>query len=296
MVDQSPLPEAPRAQDKQRRDSWGRQVKKALTRALLALNWAVVPRLYMAWMWLVFRTSRVEDVGLDIEQLRPAYGGAVGALWHDEVVTVAYAFRKYHGHTLASHGDFGELITRMLQMCNFTVFRGGSSSGRSRRSTQVLNDMIEHMNANENVIYGITVDGSKGPPYRMKKGACIVASQCAKPLFIERTWFRSYARLANWDRTLVPMPFNRIVHAFAGPYLPPPPDSPDEDIEAFRRHVENELLELTFHVRGLLEESPRPDRLQNYPEGWQPSWGDSPELVRDFAPLPSRSPQKGQTG
>ena len=33
--------------------------------------------------------------------------------------------------TLASRGDFGELVTRMLELCDFEVFRGGSSSGRS---------------------------------------------------------------------------------------------------------------------------------------------------------------------
>jgi lysophospholipid acyltransferase (LPLAT)-like uncharacterized protein len=241
--------------------------------------------MYMGWMWFVFRTSRVQTVGLDIEELRPAYGGAVGALWHDEVVTVAYAFKRFHGHTLASRGDFGELIARMLQLCNFTVFRGGSSSGKSRRSSEVLDDMVDCMNENANVIYGITVDGSNGPAYRVKRGACVVAARCRKPMFTERTWFRWYVRLPTWDRTLIPMPFNRIVHAFAGPFLPPAPDSGEAALERFRGRIENELLELNYYVRGLMEEVPRSDLLENYPAGWQPSWGSAPQLVRAFEPI-----------
>jgi lysophospholipid acyltransferase (LPLAT)-like uncharacterized protein len=264
-----------------------RRFKKSIRRFFLTLALATLPRMYMAWMWFVFRTSRVETIGLDIEELRPAYGGAVGALWHDEVVTVAYAFRRFHGHTLASTGDFGELIARLLRLCNFTVFRGGSSSGRSRRSTDVLDDMIRCMNETPNVIYGITVDGSNGPPYRVKKGACVVATRCQKPIFTERTWFRSYLRLPSWDRTLVPMPFNRIVHGFAGPFLPPPVNSGEEALEEFRARIESELLELTYYVRGLIEETPLADRTRNYPDGWQPSWGSSPRLVRPFAPMPA---------
>lgn len=262
-----------------------RRIRRALASFLMAIALAVAPRLYMWWMAFTFKTSKVEFLGVDLAEVRDAYDGAIAVLWHEEVVTVSYAFQKFHAHTLASRGDLGELISRTLAMCNFTVFRGGSSTGRSRRSTEVLETMIERMQSRDDVIYGITVDGSMGPAYRMKKGACFIATACQRPIVLERTWFRRYFRLPTWDRTLVPLPFNHIVHVFRGPYLPPARDAGPEAIEAFRQHIEAELLELTFHTRGRFEPRPAKDRLRGYPEGWQPRWPPDPELALPFEPI-----------
>src|SRR5205085_5825365 len=43
----------------------------------------------------------------------------------------------------------------------------------------------------------------------------------------------------------IPLPFNRKVALAAGPYWIPP-DADQETVEAFRLHIENELLELTY--------------------------------------------------
>ena len=44
----------------ERKRSFQRRAKKALRRALMALGLYTVPYLYVAYMWLVYRTSRVE--------------------------------------------------------------------------------------------------------------------------------------------------------------------------------------------------------------------------------------------
>src|SRR5205085_5776517 len=59
---------------------------------------------------------------------------------------------------------------------SFTVFRGGSGS-KSRR-TSVLRELIEHMNSSPQVIYGLTVDGSRGPVHRVKPGCVAIARAC----------------------------------------------------------------------------------------------------------------------
>ncbi|MGH7859147.1 MAG: lysophospholipid acyltransferase family protein, partial [Candidatus Binatia bacterium] len=213
-------------------------------------------------------TSTVEDIGCSPELIRDHYGRGVIALWHDEVFFVAYAFGRFRGHTLASHGDFGEVITRMLQLCNFEVFRGGSSSGRSRRAPGVVGDMIEHMNRHTGVLYGITVDGSRGPAYRMKTGAMRVARACRAPVLVEKTWCRRYFRLRTWDRTIVPLPFNRIVHVYAGPFVPPPDAYDPTSFDSFCQMIQNELLEVTYFARTLIEDPSAPELLENFPVGW----------------------------
>jgi lysophospholipid acyltransferase (LPLAT)-like uncharacterized protein len=159
---------------------------------------ATVPALYVAYMWVVWLTSRVEDCGFGtLPAVRDQYGGFVGMLWHEEVFSVAWAYRSMKPHTLASRGDSGDIISRILSRCGFVVFRGGSSRRASRRRTEVLGEMIHHMKSTNRVVYGITVDGSNGPGHEVKPGALVIARECKKPIMLVRTWARWNIRLRH---------------------------------------------------------------------------------------------------
>ena len=105
--------------------------------------------------------------------------------------------------------------------------------------------MIARMQEQPGVAYGITCDGSKGPPYVVKPGSIQIAHACHKPMIPARTWCRRRIQLKGWDRAVIPLPFNHIVQAFVGPYFPPVDCDRPEVLERFRQHLENELLELT---------------------------------------------------
>lgn len=235
----------------------------------IALATIVLPRLYMLYMGLVRVTSHEDGSRLD-EVLFGAvnrHDRAVAALWHQEVFTVAYNYRHFHGHTLASVSDFGEVISEMLRLCNFVVFRGGSGSKSRRRD--VLGDLIEHMETTPRVIYGLTVDGSQGPAYRMKPGCVTIARACRAPIVLVRTHYRRGITLATWDRTQVPLPFTRRLTLASGPYWIAP-DADGATCEAFRRHLENELLELTARVASTLDGDHGP--YWGFPTEWTPQW------------------------
>jgi lysophospholipid acyltransferase (LPLAT)-like uncharacterized protein len=223
------------------------KLRPIFSRRLSWLAAAVVPALYMLYMRLVWATSRIE--GRDsfvLQRIATEHNGAVALLWHEEVMTVAfgYAYLGLRGHTLASVGESGEVIARMLALCGFVVFRGGSTTGRSRRREGALEEMIAHMHTHDEVIYGLTVDGSKGPPYRMKTGSIIIARECGKPVVLVRTWYKRCLRLPTWDRMAVPLPFNVIRYYLRGPYLVPDSARDAAGLEAFRLQLENELIDL----------------------------------------------------
>ena len=258
-----------------------RKLSKAARRVLMAVALRTVPYVYVGYMWLVYRTSRVETLGPHPHELRRLQGGGVYALWHDEVFFVAYSFREYHGSTLASHGDAGAVITRMLQLCNFDVFRGGSTSGRRRGSVEVVQQMVEHMRARPGVVYGITTDGSTGPVYRMKPGAVRIAVDSGSALGVVKTWCRSYLRLPTWDRSLVPLPFNHIVHVFSGPIVPDESARTREGFDALCDRVELQLCRVTAYARRLTEGLPLPPEwLELFPEKYRAEMAraDEPEL------------------
>jgi lysophospholipid acyltransferase (LPLAT)-like uncharacterized protein len=275
----------------ERKRSFQRRVKKALRAALMSLGLYTVPYLYVAYMWFVYRTSRVETLGPHPHRMREMLGRGIYALWHDEVFFVAYAFKDYRGHTLASEGDAGAIITRMLELCHYTVFRGGSTSKRRRRgSTEVMRAMIEHMQTQPGVIYGITTDGSVGPIYRMKDGAVRIAAGTGAPLGVVKTWCKRYVQLPTWDRTLVPLPFNHIVHVFSGPIVPSAASGTQEGFEALRDEVERQLCRVSAYARRITEGLPLPrDWIDLFPERFREEMARADEPVL-FLPYPKVDP------
>jgi lysophospholipid acyltransferase (LPLAT)-like uncharacterized protein len=225
-----------------------KHVRPVFSRPLSRFAALVVPYLYLAYMRLVWATSRVVGGAEFTELIRIAerHDGAVALLWHEEVMTVAFAYPYLgvRGHTLASLGESGELIARMLRLCGYVVFRGGSTSGKARRREGTLLEMIEHMRTHREVIYGLTVDGSRGPAYRMKTGGIVIARECGKPIALVRTWYKRCIRLPTWDRLAVPLPFNVIRYYIRGPYHVPESARTPEGLAEFRLQLERDLIDL----------------------------------------------------
>lgn len=222
-------------------------VRPLFSKRLSRLAAAVIPVLYLWYMRFVWATSRVSgQENFVLNAISAERDGAVALLWHEEVSTVAFGYPKIgiRGHTLASVGDSGELISRMLTLCGYVVFRGGSSTSRARRRSGVLEAMIAHMRENHDVIYGLTVDGSKGPRYRMKTGGIVIARECGKPIALVRTWYKRCLRLNTWDRMAIPLPFNEIRYYLRGPYYVPEDANTAEGLARFRLQLENDLIDI----------------------------------------------------
>lgn len=222
-----------------------RRLRPLFVRPLLAAATATLPYLYVAYMWVVWKTSRIEDRGYaGLPALRDRYDGLVALLWHEEVFSVAWSYRALKAHTLANLGDSGEMITRLLELCGYTVFRGGSSRRKSRQRETMLVEMIRHMKTTPRVVYGLTVDGSHGPYHVMKPGGLLIAHKCRKPIVLVRTWAKRNVRLPTWDHMAVPLPFNHIRQYLIGPYHVPEDAADPAVFEAFREHLERELERL----------------------------------------------------
>ena len=223
-----------------------KRVRAFLVPPLLWLAQAIIPRLYVGYLWFVWKTSHVEDCGypsLSYEIIERG-DGLIAMLWHEEVFSVAWSYRATRPHTLANVGDSGELITRILEICGAIVFRGGSSRRKSRQREYVLVEMVRHMQETHRVVYGVTVDGSNGPYHVMKPGALFIARKCGKPIVLVRTWAKRNLHLPTWDRMAIPLPFNRIRQYLLGPYSVPEDGADPERFEAFRRELEVRLVEL----------------------------------------------------
>ena len=252
------------------RKPW-RRVKGWLSSAVVRVAAWVIPRLYTGYCRLVWATSRIEGGGREfMEAVTVKHGRFVALLWHQEVFTVAWSWRRHGGYTLASVGNFGRIITRMLERCGFQVFRGGSSTG-TRRKLAVVPVMTEHMlRTPDPVLYGVTVDGSHGPPFRLKIGMLRVARACRAPIVLARCWYARRLELPTWDRTGFPLPFNRISQRMIGPYWIPP-DASTADLERHREFLEAELNELAALSYEDVDRRPF-DPPPGFPAGFRRRW------------------------
>ena len=233
----------------------------------------LLPRAYFVYMRLVFATSRIDDYGLRaLHDIVEEYGGAVCLLWHEEALTAIYGYPRmgFHPATLASSGDAGQVVMRILKLVDCVVFRGGSSRNKSRKNALVLRRMIEYMRTNENALCALTVDGSKGPAYRIKPGAVIIARESNVPIVVQRTWHKRCIRLRTWDRMALPLPFNVIAFDLRGPYFVPSDARTPESLERFVVELENDLIDLTAESHDRLGQ-PHPEglvkRTQSFREG-----------------------------
>jgi len=238
------------AAQRQRRGPFRRvrhQLRPLVSRPLVALAKRVAPRVYSLYMRLVWATSRIETGDFErMNALCREHGGLVNLFWHEGVMILGAGYPRagVKAWGLVSLGDAGDVLARVLEHCGHGVVRGGSSRRSSRRNETVIDDLIELVKGRDDVILGFAVDGTKGPPYRVKRGGLVVARECGCPIVLVRIWTRRHIRIRSWDRFAIPLPFNEIRYSLRGPYAVPSDAGDDAGLERLRVSLEAELADL----------------------------------------------------
>lgn len=105
-------------------------------------------------------------------------------------------------------GEIGAMIVRNL---GGEVIRGSSTHTGAR----ALRDYYQAL-AQEGVSPAITPDGPRGPPWKFKPGAVLLAQLSGRPM-IPLSYAASHAWKIKWDRFVIPWPFARIAVAVGEP-------------------------------------------------------------------------------
>jgi lysophospholipid acyltransferase (LPLAT)-like uncharacterized protein len=88
----------------------------------------------------------------------------------------------------------------------------------------------------------ITPDGPKGPRFKFKPGAILLAQMSGRPM-LPLAYAASRAWLVKWDKFVIPVPFSRVVIAVGTPrYVPRVTDA--AGIERLQADMELELKKL----------------------------------------------------
>jgi lysophospholipid acyltransferase (LPLAT)-like uncharacterized protein len=165
--------------------------------------------------WATCRIVRVEGA----EHLRESLARAPSLLpcyWHQHELFCArwLLLQRSQGLKLGfliSPSVDGEVPALIARRLGAEVIRGSSTHTGAR----ALRDYYQLL-VKEQVSPVITPDGPKGPRFKFKPGAILLAQISGRPL-LPMAYAASRAWLVSWDKFVIPWPFARIAIAVGPP-------------------------------------------------------------------------------
>jgi lysophospholipid acyltransferase (LPLAT)-like uncharacterized protein len=119
------------------------------------------------------------------------------------------------------------------------VIRGSSSHTGARALRDYYQALVK-----DGVSPAITPDGPRGPPWKFKPGAVLLAQLSQRPI-VPMAYAASRAWKIQWDRFVIPKPLSRVVIAIGEPvYVAKGLDSAG---------LERLQLEMEARLKGLYE-------------------------------------------
>lgn len=195
------------------------------------LVWAI-PALFFGVSHLLFRSCRITYLGKEHEDQFLRRGEPICfAGFHQGMLYLPYHFRDRDGVVMVSASRDGDLIAHTMARFGLRSARGSSRHG----GEQALQAMIDEVNASH-CSAGVIVDGPRGPAGIAKHGVIRLARDTGLPIVPGNWWATPHVEFGSWDRTIVPLPFARMVFAFE-PAMHVPADADDEAVEALRAEL-----------------------------------------------------------
>ena len=154
-------------------------------------------------------------------------------------------FRKVRAHVLISQHADGEVIAQVCDHLGVGVVRGSSKQGGAKALLQMY-----RLSETSHIV--ITPDGPRGPRRTLQPGVIQLASHVGLPIFPVGIGFCRAWRANSWDKFAVPMPFSKVIYR-GGPPITVPPKISGEDLEVYRRRVEQALLDVTNSAERVAE-------------------------------------------
>lgn len=163
----------------------------------------------------------------------------IAVFWHNQILLTSYFWRFSNFVAMVSGSFDGEYISRTLQRLKIGVIRGSSTRG----GTQALRRMIRILRKEKSSIT-FAIDGPKGPIYKVKPGAVLLAKTSGVPIVPLVIEPQSFWTVNSWDKMQIPKPFTKAKVLIAEPIFVSK-DAGVQELEDKRREIQQQLDELT---------------------------------------------------
>lgn len=201
--------------------------------------------------WRLCRVVRIEGMA-HLDAALAKAPSLIPCYWHQHQLycgklLVDQRARGLKPGWLISPSVDGELGAMMVHRLGGDVIRGSSSNTGAR----ALRDYYQAL-TKDAVSPVITPDGPRGPRFKFKPGAILLAQMSQRPI-LPMAFAASRAWLVHWDKFVLPWPFARIAIAIGTPrYVPRVTDA--AAIEALQLELESEMKRLFEVARAALVE------------------------------------------
>ncbi len=202
--------------------------------------------LYMLFVGVTTRWTRVNREA--VEPFWQGDGKLVACIWHGRFTLVhklwSFGRGKTKGVFLISRSREGGIVAHASHTVGADVIRGSAAKGAQQKGgREAGREIMRHIEGGGCI--GMTPDGPRGPRMRAKPGPVQIARMAQAPL-IGLAWSTSNRHVFDsWDKFILPMPFGRGALIWTDPIAPPPPDASDEEMDAVRQRLEDELNRIT---------------------------------------------------
>jgi hypothetical protein len=224
---------------------------RRLSRGRLLLYKLTVPIAFglgrLVWSW----TRVVRVVGAEhIEAALARAPSFVPVYWHQHQLFCIKQLSEMRsagvklGFLISPSVD-GEFAAMMVDRLGGEVIRGSSSHTGAR----ALRDYYQAL-AHDGISPAITPDGPRGPPWKFKPGAILLAQMSQRPI-IPMTYAASRAWSIQWDRFVIPKPFARVAIVVGSPvYVGKGLDA--QGLAALQLEMEQNLQKLHLEAQNLI--------------------------------------------
>lgn len=190
---------------------------RRMTRARRAL-YAVAAPLGAALIRLFWRTCRVVSI-VGTEHLEAALERApslIPCYWHQHQLycgkfLIEQRARGLTAGWLISPSVDGELGAMLVRRFGAAAIRGSSTHTGAR----ALRDYYQAL-TRDSISPVITPDGPRGPRFKFKPGALLLAQMSQRPI-LPMAYAASRAWLVKWDKFVIPVPFLARIAIAIGP-------------------------------------------------------------------------------
>lgn len=195
---------------------------------------------------LIRKSWRVESVWMHLETqaLLEAKTPVIFALWHGRMYSLLRGVDPNQVSILVSPSNDGEFIVRTVRLLGFRHMIRGSHKRGGRSAILGMHRSLKE--EGRSVVF--TVDGPRGPRYKVKPGVIKLAQQTGAPIIplasATRWLLKKFDR--SWDHYHAPAPFTGMHLRYGEPLRVPPAPMEDEALEPYRAELEARLMALNL--------------------------------------------------
>ncbi|MDR3274778.1 MAG: DUF374 domain-containing protein [Endomicrobium sp.] len=158
--------------------------------------------------YVIDKTSRKISLNDTLHYPSPS----IYSFWHGNELPIMLFNQKNDIVIMVSLSKDGEILSQILKKFGYLTVKGSSS----KRGQRALIEIIKF--AQKGYTLAFAADGPKGPYHKLKSGVVYVAQKTGLPLIpISCSPKNKIVLNKSWDKTIIPLPFSKVVQIYGEP-------------------------------------------------------------------------------